>query len=96
MGKPEAEIERLYSEIGVRRAAQGVALPHLLAAIMMTKTHLWEFIEHQGVLDKPGEIFGELELLRHLEQFFDRAVYYAVRGYKEEVQRRRKADLHAA
>jgi hypothetical protein len=96
MGKSEAEIERLYADIGARRAAQGVALPHLLAAIMMTKTHLWEFLERQGVLEKPGEIFGELELLRHLDRFFDRALFYATKGYEEEVQRRRVAELHAA
>jgi hypothetical protein len=95
-GKSEAEIERLYAWIGRRRAAQGVALPHLLAAIMMTKTHLWEFLERQGVLDKPGEIFGELELLRHLDRFFDRALYYATKGYEEEAQRRRTENLQVA
>lgn len=96
MGKSEAEIEHLYAEIGARRASQGVALPHLLAAIMMTKTHLWEFLESQGVLEQPGEIFGELELLRHLDRFFDRALYYATKGYEEEEHRRRGEVLHAA
>jgi hypothetical protein len=28
-------------------------------------------------------VFGELELLRLLDQFFDRAVYYATEGYEQ-------------
>jgi hypothetical protein len=30
------------------------------------------------------EIFGELELLQMLEQFFERATYYATIGYEQE------------
>ena len=31
------------------------------------------------------EVFGELEMLQLLEQFFDRAIYYASVGYELEV-----------
>ena len=33
-------------------------------------------------------VFGELELLRLLDQFFDRAVYYATEGYEEAISTR--------
>ena len=35
-------------------------------------------------MDRPTEIFGELELLQLLEQFFDRAIFYATMGYEQE------------
>jgi hypothetical protein len=30
-------------------------------------------------------VFGELEMLQLLEQFFDRAIYYAALGYEQYV-----------
>jgi hypothetical protein len=80
--KQEDEIQRRYREIGARRASQNVALSDYCWAIVLTKEHLWEFLQRQGVLRGPLEIYGELELLRLMEQFFDRAVCYATEGYE--------------
>src|SRR5580700_12093069 len=60
------DIERRYVEIGERRASQGVALSDFCWAIVMTKEHLWEFLQRQGFLRGPLEIYGEMELLRLL------------------------------
>ena len=81
--KSEAEIEHRYTALGARRAAQGVALSHLLWAITATKEHLWEFLRDEGLAEKPAELFGELELLHNIEKFFDRALYYAAVGYEK-------------
>ena len=78
----EHDIERRYTEIGARRAAQDVALPDLCWALVLTKEHLWGFLEEQGFLRSPLEMLGELELLRLLDQFFDKAVCYATEGYE--------------
>ena len=34
------------------------------------------------MLDRPAEISGELEVEQLLDQFFDRAIYYAAVGYE--------------
>jgi hypothetical protein len=81
--KSEAEIEHRYIALGARRAAQGVALSHLVWALTATKEHLWEFLESEGLAEKPVELFGELELLHQIEKFFDRALYYATIGYEK-------------
>ena len=83
LGEKRHELERLYAEIGERRAQQGVAFSHLLYAITATKEHLWHFLEDEGVFTKPGELFGEMELFRMLELFFDRALYHAAQGYEK-------------
>jgi len=49
---------------------------------VLTKEHIWEFLQRQGFLQSPLEIYGELELLRFLDQFFDRAMYYVTEGYE--------------
>jgi hypothetical protein len=79
----EEELERCYVKVGARRASQGVALADLCWAIVLTKEHLWSFLQEQGYLNSPVEIFGELELLRLLDQFFDKALCYATVGYEQ-------------
>jgi hypothetical protein len=80
--KTEHDLERAYREIGVRRAGQKVALSHVLYAINATKEQLWAFLQDEGVVTKPVELFAEMELFRLLDQFFDKAIYYLTTGYE--------------
>jgi hypothetical protein len=80
--KTEHDLERAYAEIGVRRAGQQVALSHVVYAVTATKEQLWAFLQDEGVVTKPVELFGEMELFRLLDQFFDKALYYLVAGYE--------------
>jgi hypothetical protein len=82
MGKDEVQLEQRYLEIGARRARQRVPLSEVVWVIVLTKENLWEFIKKESVLERPVEVFGELEMLQLLEQFFDRAIYYAAVGYE--------------
>lgn len=81
--KTESDIELRYTTIGARRAEQDIPLQELVWAIIMSKEHLWAYLQREAVIEGPVAIFGELELLRLLDQFFDRAVYYAAVGYSE-------------
>jgi len=92
LSKSDGDIEHRYSEMGSLRATQGVSLADVCWAIMLTKEHIWDFLQQQGFLRGPLEIYGELELLRLLDQFFDMAVCYVAEGYERaemEAQRRR-------
>ncbi len=81
MGKSEADIERRYTRIGQRRATQGVPLSQIIWTIALVKENLWEYVQTNN-LGTPVELFGELEILQLLDQFFDRAMYYAAYGYE--------------
>ena len=81
--KTDHDIEVVYKALGARRAGQGVSIAALTWAILLTKEHLWGFLEWEGVHGGLHNVFGELELLRQLDQFFDRAVYYATEGYEQ-------------
>lgn len=83
MTKTDLEIRRRYLELGTRRAQQGVSLSDLCWSIVLVKEYLWEFLQKQGFLRSPIELYGEVELLRLLDQFFDRALCYATEGYEE-------------
>lgn len=98
LNKTEAELEQRYTELGARRAGQGVAYSHFLRAITATREHLRAFVQREGLSDSAMELHGELELMHLLGQFFDRALYYAAVGYEGERDRtggrhsRRKGD----
>jgi hypothetical protein len=80
--KTESDVEQTYKAIGARRAAQGVALSHLIYGILAIKEHLWRFLAGEVVADRTVELFQELELFHSVDHFFDRAVYYAACGHE--------------
>lgn len=93
LGKTELDVEKRYLEIGGKRAHQHVPLSQLIWAIILTKKNLWDFMQREAVLDRPAEISGELEVEQLLDQFFDRAIYYAAVGYERAAV---SEPLHAA
>jgi hypothetical protein len=82
LGKGSFDIEQRYEEIGTRRVHQGVPISELIWVIILTKENLWEFLQRESLPERPAEAFGELEMLQLLDQFFDRAIYYASAGYE--------------
>ncbi len=80
--KTETDVERRYVAIGERRYAQGVRLSQLVFMIVATKEHLWEYVSREALADRPVELFQELELFQLVDQFFDRAVYFAAVGFE--------------
>jgi hypothetical protein len=79
----QSDIEKRYVEIGARRAGQGVPLSQLSWTIVLTKENLWEYLKKETVMERPTEVFGELEMLQLLDQFFDRAIFYAAVGHEQ-------------
>jgi hypothetical protein len=88
--KTEQDIDRRYTTIGTRRAEQGVPVSQLLWCIVLVKENLWEFLKNNEDLENTSQIFGELELTQMVDQFFDRAIYYAVRGHEQVREAREK------
>ena len=82
LGKTETDVERRYLEIGAQRFEQGVPASQVVWMICLVRENLWEYLQKYAELEKPAEIFGEVELLEMLDQFFNRAIYYATLGHE--------------
>jgi hypothetical protein len=80
--KTEEDLERRYTMIGIRRAEQRVPVSQLLWCIVLVKENLWAFLREHENLDSTAQVFGELELVQMVDQFFDGALYFAVRGHE--------------
>lgn len=83
IAKDESDLEQRYEKIGARRAKQQVPFSQVAWAIVLTKDNLWEFLKLHTEIDRPVEVFGELEMLQMLDMFFDRAIYFAAVGYEK-------------
>jgi hypothetical protein len=81
LGKRESDIERRYTEIGARRFHQQLPLNELIWAIVLTKETIWDFL-NDSVLESQEEVFGEMEAEELINQFFDRSIYFAAKGYE--------------
>ncbi len=82
LNKTETDIEYHYTQLGMRRAEQGVAISDFVWALIITKENLWRFLQSHTIVDRLLDLYGELELVQLVDQFFDRALYYATVGYQ--------------
>jgi hypothetical protein len=82
MAKTESEVEARYLEIGAKRAEQGVPVSQVIWMICLVRQNLWDYLQKNAKLERPAEIFAEVELQEMLDQFFDHAIYYAALGHE--------------
>jgi len=96
--KTESDVENRFRTIGSRRAVEGVGRHQFVWALMLTRDHLWRFLEEEGFADNIVALRGEQELRQMLNQFFDRAIYYGILGYDEAMRKadHKKSDLARA
>ncbi len=83
IGKTERDIEERFVGIGQRRRRQNVPLSELTWALLISKDHIWRYLQHHDTMDGALQLFGTLEFLRELDFFFERGIYYAAIGYEK-------------
>lgn len=77
----DAVVENKYAAMGMQRAQQGVPLTNVFWAVCIARDYLWDYIQQECLLEEPVEFWGGVKLLRSLNQFFDRALYFTLIGY---------------
>lgn len=92
--KTESDIELRFTRTGGLRAQQGVSLSNFIWALIVIKEQLWAFLQREAQVDRPVELFSQIDLLYALEQFFDRSMYYATVGYAQFHREKRAREHH--
>ena len=82
----DSEIAASYQDLGRRRLQEGIPLSQVIFALTLTKEHLLNYVKLSGLSDSALDLYQELDLVRVVTQFFDRAIYYTVRGYEGEAR----------
>lgn len=76
------EVRDFYQAIGRERRAQGFAPHEVLSAQTLLRKHVWTHARGQGAWERPIDVYRVLELNRRIVLFFDRALFYTVRGFE--------------
>lgn len=76
-------LEERYVALGIRRAGQGVPQCQMSWAIAIAHGFLWDYTQRECLLEEPVEFWGGVVLLRSLNNFFDRVLYFALVGYEK-------------
>ncbi len=79
----DSTVEERYIALGMRRAQQGVPFSELFWAVCIANEYLWEYMQQECLLEEPVEFWGGVQLLRSLNQFFDRVLYFSLLGYQK-------------
>jgi hypothetical protein len=80
--KSDASVEVSYGDLGRKRRAEGVPLSEVIYALILIKHHLRDYIRGSGMGDSPVELYQEEELNLLIGHFYDKAMYYTVKGYE--------------
>jgi hypothetical protein len=81
--KTEDVIERTYAEMGHRRFGDRIPVSQTVYALLLMKVRLRDFIRASGLVDSAVDLYQEEELHLLVDQFFDKTIYYTVKGYEE-------------
>lgn len=84
----QQEIGRNYATVGKERYQEGIPLCEVQFALYLTKKVLWNQILSEGLPTSSLEIYQAMELILRVQNFFDLAAFYIIRGYTEELYRR--------
>lgn len=82
--RQSGDVQRYYTDLGKRRFHEGIPLSEVVIAFMLLKRHLWLFVTEKQFFDSTYECYQALELNNRVVLFFDRVIYFAVKGYEEE------------
>jgi hypothetical protein len=80
--KTDEQLEATYGGLGGARYNEGIPLSELVYVLVLVKDHLREYIRAVGLVDSAVELYLEEELHLSIGHFFDKAVYFTVKGYE--------------
>jgi len=75
------QIGEAYILVGRRRYQEGFPLCEVQYGLHYTKKVLWDHVMSEGILSNALEIYQALELTIRLQNFFDLASFYIIRGW---------------
>lgn len=79
----EADIARLYEQVGRERHSEGIPLSQAVRAVQLMRQATTDYVRDEGVFESSVDLYAEEELEHELARFFDLLVYYLIRGYEQ-------------
>jgi hypothetical protein len=84
------EVGKRYAQEGMDLFKMSIPLCEVLRALYTLRRTLWLFVENESAYDSAFQLIQMRELNDRVILFFDRAEFYVIRGYMEELNRKMK------
>ena len=84
------EIGRRFAQDGMELFTMGIPLCELHRSMVVFRRTLWLFVINESAFETAFELHQVRELNDRVVLFFDRAIFYLIRGYTEEMNRKIK------
>lgn len=84
------DVGRSYADDGMALFKMQIPLCETYRAMYTLRRTLWLFVENESAFDTAFQLHQMRELNNRVILFFDRAEYYMIRGYMEEMNRKVK------
>jgi len=89
------DIGKRYAVEGIESFQRKIPLCEVIRGMYTLRRILWLFVTNESAFDSAFQLHQMIELNDRVILFFDRAEYYLIRGYMEEMNRKIKELLPA-
>jgi len=86
------QIGSTYVQMGKARYLEGFPLSEIHFAFHLSKSVLWDELATSGILNTSLDLYQGINFLLHLQNFYDMATFYLIRGYQEALYHRMTQD----
>jgi len=78
----DAAIKDFHFRLAKLRYEEGVSESEIIYALILKKYHLRDYIRTSGMVDSAVDLLQEQELHHLIGSFFDKAIFYTLKGYE--------------
>ena len=89
----DAWVVRTYEALGRQRFYQSIPLHEVIHKVNLIQSQIRRFAVDENLEMSPVEIYAEMELMRHLAEFFDLVTYGIAKGYEAALRESDGEDL---
>lgn len=83
----EEDVRETYERFGSQLYHKGFRMEEVIMILTLIKRYLWLHLLEQGLMSTNLEVYGALELNNQVVLYFDKAIYFALVGFKDARQR---------
>ena len=77
------DVKDAYERFGGSLYKKGFRMEEVVMILVLIKRHLWLHLLEQGIMSTNLEVYKALELNNKVVLYFDRAICFALEGYKD-------------
>lgn len=85
----DKDVKHTYQMFGESLYMKGFRMEEVVMVLVLIKRYLWLHLLEQGIMTTKLEVYRALELNNKVVLYFDRAICFALEGYRNSMEKER-------